>query len=131
MRRCENASMQDAEFEATMGTGIWQTKRNEAGATIDRQFTVEEARIKLKRLYRAILPRRATLGEVGIAWINQFVAEHGLPEFCWELGLRGGNVRRNAIGTTGAEGDAADGWVRPTECDASIEGSDLKFPANP
>jgi hypothetical protein len=29
----------------------WQRKRNQADATVDWQFTTEEARVKLKRLY--------------------------------------------------------------------------------
>ena len=32
----------------------WQDRRNAAGGTVDWQFTTEDARVKLKRLYPAI-----------------------------------------------------------------------------
>ena len=34
----------------------WNGDRNQAGTTIDWRFTTADARIKLKRLYPAILP---------------------------------------------------------------------------
>jgi hypothetical protein len=35
-------------------TPAWQEKRNATEATVDWQFTTEEARVKLKRLYPKI-----------------------------------------------------------------------------
>lgn len=34
----------------------WESRRNAQGSTIDWQFTTEDARIKLKRLYPSIIP---------------------------------------------------------------------------
>jgi hypothetical protein len=31
--------------------GVWERKRNEKGATVDWRFSVEDARMKLERLY--------------------------------------------------------------------------------
>lgn len=39
------------EDELRLKTTAWMNRRNAIKATIDWQFTVEEARIKLKRLY--------------------------------------------------------------------------------
>jgi hypothetical protein len=35
---------------------LWQTRRNQAGTRITWHFTTADARIRLKRLYPAILP---------------------------------------------------------------------------
>jgi predicted AAA+ superfamily ATPase len=37
-------------------TTAWAEKRNAAGGTVDWQFTTEEARVELKRLYPIIEP---------------------------------------------------------------------------
>lgn len=48
-RRIDNIQKMQKEVLA------WQTHRNNKEATINRQFTNEDARIKLKRFYPAIL----------------------------------------------------------------------------
>jgi DDE superfamily endonuclease len=47
-RRLDDRAMMEREVAA------WATARNEAATTIDWQFTTDDARIKLKRLYPAI-----------------------------------------------------------------------------
>ena len=52
-RQCLHRRIPD---KATLAAevGAWQDRRNAAGAAVDWQFTTEDARIKLKRLYPAI-----------------------------------------------------------------------------
>ena len=52
-RQCLDRRIPDA---ATLATEVaaWVTQRNAAGATIDWQFTTEDARIKLKHLYPSV-----------------------------------------------------------------------------
>jgi len=49
-RRIPDAPTLEAEVAA------WVSRRNEAGATIDWQFTTADARIKLKHLYPSVGP---------------------------------------------------------------------------
>ena len=52
-RQCLNRRVPDVEtLEAEVRA--WQERRNDAGGKVDWQFTTEDARIKLKRLYPSI-----------------------------------------------------------------------------
>jgi len=50
------AERMDTRARLQEQAAAWQTRRNASGVTIDWRFTTEDARIKLKRLYPAILP---------------------------------------------------------------------------
>lgn len=52
-RQCTNQRIASKDDLITQ-TALWQTQRNALEATIDWQFTTDDARIKLKRLYPSI-----------------------------------------------------------------------------
>jgi len=52
-RPCLDRRIDDAE-KLAREIAAWERWRNEAGATVDWQFTAPDARIKLKRLYPSI-----------------------------------------------------------------------------
>jgi hypothetical protein len=46
----------DNRINVTEQVAAWEARRNASGMRIDWRFTIEDARIKLKRLYPTILP---------------------------------------------------------------------------
>ena len=52
-RQCLSRRVPDFETLAAE-VGAWEDRRNEAGGKVNWQFTAEDARIKLKRLYPSI-----------------------------------------------------------------------------
>jgi hypothetical protein len=52
-RQCLGRRVPDREAMAAITTA-WYKERNAAGGTVDWQFTTDDARIKLKRLYPKI-----------------------------------------------------------------------------
>jgi hypothetical protein len=52
-RQCLNRRIPDREALATE-VAAWVAERNAAGGRVDRRFTTEDARIRLKRLYPAL-----------------------------------------------------------------------------
>lgn len=56
-RQCLNRRIADKET-LIRETDAWQTERNQCSATINWQFTAEDARIKLRRLYPVVKERK-------------------------------------------------------------------------
>ena len=59
-RQCLNRRLRDMD-EVTKEVAAWQKERNENAYVVDWRFTVEDARIKLKKLYPIIVKINETL----------------------------------------------------------------------
>ena len=60
-RRIETQEKLEREVQA------WQQCRNEEAITVNWRFTTADARIKLKRLYPSLEPRKRPLGKNNVA----------------------------------------------------------------